>query len=138
MTIYARERKTTAIQYIVTVQKLQVEILSYVMKDKYFPKKYRYILVQDIMNKANELADNVIGSNSAFPNTEERLSLRKRYLDRAIINCRQLENKFLLACRVIKEVTPESLKNITGLLLEEIGLLKNTLKNTKLIEQQKD
>lgn len=137
MPIHKRERKTTAIQYIVTAQKLQVEVFNYVMKDKYFPKKCRYILVSDIMNKVNELADNVIGSDSVFPNTEERLNLRKRYLDRAIINCNQLETKFLLATRAIAKVTPDSLKNISSLLVDELALLKNALKAAKLIEQQK-
>jgi len=136
MPVYARQRKTTQTQYIATAQKLQVEIVKYCMSEKHFPKKYRYILVQDIIDKANEFADNVIGSSAVFPNTEERLALRKRYLERAIINCNQLENKFLLACRIIEAVTPDNLKNITSLLLDELNLLKNALKNAKVINSE--
>ena len=137
MPVFKRERKTTAIQYIATAEKLQVEIVSYCMNEKHFSKKYRYIIVQDIVNKANELADNVMGSNAIFPNTDERLNLRKRYLERAIINCYQLENKFLLACRIINGVNPDNLKNITSLLLDELMLLKSTLKGTKLLSNEK-
>ena len=137
MPVYKRERKTTATQYIATAQKLQVEILNYCMNEKRFSKKYRYILVQDIINKSNEFADNVVGSNAIFPNTEEKVALRKRYLERAIVNCYQLENKFLLACRTIESVTPDNLKNITSLLFDELILLKNTLKSVKLINGEK-
>lgn len=133
MPVYARERKTTQAQYVATAQKLQAEIVIFCMNEKRFSKKYRFILVQDIINKSNEFADNVIGSNAVFPNTEEKLALRKRYLERAIINIDQLENKFLLACRVIKTVTPDNLKNITNLLLDELALLRATLKNAKLV-----
>ena len=136
MTVYKRERKTTQTQYITTGQKLQVEIVNYCMNEKRFSKKYRYILVQDIINKTNELADNIIGASAIFPNTEEKLLLRKRYLNGAIINCNQLENKFLLACRVIKDVTPDSLKNITSLLIDELALLRATLKNSKIINSE--
>ena len=133
MPVYARERKTTQAQYVATAQKLQAEIVIFCMNEKRFSKKYRFILVQDIINKSNEFADNVIGSNAVFPNTEEKLALRKRYLERAIINIDQLENKFLLACRVIKTVTPDNLKNITNLLLDELALLRATFKNAKLV-----
>ena len=133
MPVYARERKTTQAQYVATAQKLQAEIVIFCMNEKRFSKKYRFILVQDIINKSNEFADNVIGSNAVFPNTKERLALRKRYLERAIINIDQLENKFLLACRVIKTVTPDNLKNITNLLLDELALLRATFKNAKLV-----
>ena len=133
MPVYARERKTTQAQYVATAQKLQAEIMIFCMNEKRFSKKYRFILVQDIINKSSEFADNVIGSNAVFPNTEEKLALRKRYLERAIINIDQLENKFLLACRVIKTVTPDNLKNITNLLLDELALLRATLKNAKLV-----
>ena len=133
MPVYARERKTTQAQYVATAQKLQAEIMIFCMNEKRFSKKYRFMLVQDIINKSSEFADNVIGSNAVFPNTEEKLALRKRYLERAIINIDQLENKFLLACRVIKTVTPDNLKNITNLLLDELALLRATLKNAKLV-----
>ena len=86
MPVYARERKTTQAQYVATAQKLQAEIMIFCMNEKRFSKKYRFILVQDIINKSSEFADNVIGSNAVFPNTEEKLALRKRYLERAIIN----------------------------------------------------
>jgi len=137
MPVYARERKTTSIQYVATAQKIQAEILSYCMNEKRFSKKYRYVLVQDIINKSNELGDNVIGAKAIFPNTEEHVILRKRYLERAIVNCYQLENKFTLACRTVQSVTPDSLKNITSLLLDELTLLKNVLKSVKLVSNEK-
>ena len=136
MPVYAKDRKETSIQYIVTAQKLQVAADRYVMNEKRVPKKWRYMLAQDVINKVSELLDNVVASNTVFPNTEERLALRKKYLQQAVINCFQLENKLLCMVRVIETVTPNSLSEITSLLSDEIALLKRVMQNAKIVGQK--
>lgn len=39
MSVYAKDRKTTKLQYIVTAQKLQVAVIQYLMNDNHVPKK---------------------------------------------------------------------------------------------------
>lgn len=133
MSVYARERKETVTQYVVTAQKLQVITLQILMNEKKFPKKWRYILIQDAILKANELLDNVVAAHNIFPTTEERLKQRKQSLYNAVINCYQLENKLLCMVRTINGVTAETVSNITSLLLDEITLLKKAYKNAKII-----
>ena len=112
MSVYAKDRKTTKLQYIVTAQKLQVAVIQYLMNDNHVPKKWRYMLAQDAILKVSELLDNVVASNTIFPNTEEKLTLRKKYLQQALINCYQLENKMLCMVRTIQSVNAENLKQI--------------------------
>lgn len=46
MSVYKRNRKETATQYVVTAQALQRAIVQYVMNEKYVPKKWRFVLAQ--------------------------------------------------------------------------------------------
>lgn len=133
MSVYAKDRKTTKLQYIVTAQKLQVAVIQYLMNDNHVPKKWRYMLAQDAILKVSELLDNVVASNTIFPNTEEKLTLRKKYLQQALINCYQLENKMLCMVRTIQSVNAENLKQITSLLFDEINLIKGSSQNAKII-----
>ena len=133
MSVYAKDRKTTKLQYIVTAQKLQVAVIQYLMNDNHVPKKWRYMLAQDAILKVSELLDNVIASNTIFPNTEEKLALRKKYLQQALINCYQLENKMLCMVRTIQSVNAENLKQITSLLFDEVNLIKGASQNAKII-----
>ena len=133
MSVYAKDRKTTKLQYIVTAQKLQVAVIQYLMNDNHVPKKWRYMLAQDAILKVNELLDNVVASNTIFPNTEEKLALRKKYLQQALINCYQLENKMLCMVRTIQSVNAENLKQITSLLFDEVNLIKGASQNAKII-----
>ena len=133
MSVYAKDRKTTKLQYIVTAQKLQVAVIQYLMNDNHVPKKWRYMLAQDAILKVSELLDNVIASNTIFPNTEEKLTLRKKYLQQALINCYQLENKMLCMVRTIQSVNAENLKQITSLLFDEVNLIKGASQNAKII-----
>lgn len=91
------------------------------------------MLAQDAILKVSELLDNVVASNTIFPNTEEKLTLRKKYLQQALINCYQLENKMLCMVRTIQSVNAENLKQITSLLFDEINLIKGASQNAKII-----
>ena len=133
MSVYAKDRKITKLQYIVTAQKLQVAVIQYLMNDNHVPKKWRYMLAQDAILKVSELLDNVVASNTIFPNTEEKLTLRKKYLQQALINCYQLENKMLCMVRTIQSVNAENLKQITSLLFDEVNLIKGASQNAKII-----
>ena len=136
MTVYKRNRKETSTQYVVVAQNLQVAVIKYMMNERYVPKKWRYMLAHGAMRISSDILDNVIGSYRTFPNTEERLLERKRYLDRAVVGCYQLQSRLLCMVRTIDTVNAENLGNITSLLLDEIELLSKTLKNSHIVGQQ--
>ena len=108
MTVYKRNRKETATQYVITAQALQVAVIKYMMNEKYVPKKWRYMLAHGAMRISSDILDNVIGSYRTFPNTEERLTERKRYLDRANVGCYQLQSRLLCMVRTIETVTAQN------------------------------
>ena len=136
MTVYAKDRKETATQYIVTAQNLQEKVLRYMMNEKRVPKKWRYLLAHAAIKKVCELVDNVIAANKTYPSNEDKLKLRKEYLEKSVVNCYQLGNHLQLMIRVIDTVDANSLKEISGLLLDEIELVRKTHKNTHLVGQQ--
>ena len=136
MTVYKRNRKETSTQYVVVAQNLQVAVIKYMMNERYVPKKWRYMLAHGAMRISSDILDNVIGSYRTFPNTEERLLERKRYLDKAVVGCYQLQSRLLCMVRTIDTVNAENLGNITSLLLDEIELLSKTLKNSHIVGQQ--
>lgn len=139
MTVYKRNRKETATQYIVTARQLQVSVIRYVMNNDYVPKHWRYILVKDVVHCVSELVNSVIGANKTFPNTAEKLAERRRYLDKAVVCCYQLQNYLQLMIDMkIGKTTADRLKNITGLLLSEIELLAKTAKNSKIVGAQQE
>jgi len=136
MTVYKRNRKETATQYVVTAQKLHRAVVKYVMNEKRVPKKWRFVLAQNGINLASEMMNNVIGAHNTFPNTEEKLAIRKEYLRKAYINCFQIQDFLLCLENVIDTVTAGSLGEIASLLTDEIALITKTGKNAHLVCQQ--
>ena len=57
MVVYAKDRKETATQYIITAQNLQEKVLRYMMNEKRVPKKWRYLseLPMDLQGKKKKL-----------------------------------------------------------------------------------
>ena len=137
MAVYKRNRKETATQYVVTGQKLQRAVIQYVMNDKYVPKKWRLVLAQESINLACEMMNNIIAAHNTFPTAEDKLAIRKEYLRKAYINCYQLQDSLMCLENVIPTVTDKSLGEIASLLVDEIGLITKTGKNSKVINQQK-
>ena len=133
MPVYKRNRKETATQYVVTAQQLQKVTIQYLMNEIRVPKKWRFVLAQEAIHTVCGILNNVIGAHNTFPNTQERLEERKKYLQRAYIGCYQLQNQLMCMINVIQTVTVGNLGEITGLLLDEIELLSKTIKNSHVV-----
>jgi hypothetical protein len=136
MTVYKRNRKETATQYVVTAQALQKAVVQYVMNEKYVPKKWRFVLAQGAINLVCEIMNNIIAAHNTFPNTEEKLTIRKEYLRKAYVGCYQLQQHLICLINVIPTVKAGNLGEITGLLLDEIALIVKTGKSAHLVQQQ--
>lgn len=110
--IFKRLRKETELQFFIHALKLQKEITIYVMKEKFLPKKWRYMLGQDLINKVNELVDNLAAANNIYPKTENDLNTRRHYQNRALTNYDQIAYKLNNMVECVQTVTIDSLKNI--------------------------
>ncbi len=103
------------------------------MKEKNFPKKWRYLFGQDIVNTLNALMDNIVAANTIYPKTQEELVLRKEYQTKAIINCYQLQSKLLCLTKLIDTIKLSDLTKFLDDLYKEVGLLKGWKKSSKIL-----
>ena len=122
--VYARNRKTTDLAFLMIGQDLQTKLTIYVMNEKRIPKKWRYMVGRNIIAKVDELVDNIVAANSIYPTTTEELEKRKLFQSLAICNCYQLQNKIIRLINCINTVTVDSLTQIIKLLHQEIATLK--------------
>ncbi len=131
--VYLRMRGKTDIQFIMTALELQAEITKYVCREKYVPKKYRLIIGLPLVQKIDEMVDNITFANSIFPQTatKEDLDKRQEYQQKAIANCYQVQNLIVKLELCIDTVTIKSLENIIDLLCKELPLLKAWKKSDK-------
>lgn len=130
--VYKRMRGETETQFIVNALELQSLLTQYCVKEKYVPKKYRLLIGVPIINKVDEMVDNITFANSIYPTNEAELQERKRYQVRAIANCFQLQNYIIKLEKTIDSVTISSLDKIIDLLCIELNLLKAWKKSDKI------
>lgn len=133
--VYARNRKTTDLAFLIIGQDLQAKLTIYVMNEKRVPKKWRYMVGRNIIAKVDELIDNIVAANSIYPTTAEELEKRKLFQSLAICNCYQLQNKIIRLINCINTVTVDSLTQIIKLLHQEIATLKRWKKASKLMDK---
>lgn len=122
--VYKRFRGETETQFIINVLELQSELTRYCTKEKFIPKKYRLLIGVPIINKVDELVDNITFANSIFPTNETEIEQRKEYQVKAIANCFQLQNYIVKLEKTVDSVTISSLDKIIDLLCVELNLLK--------------
>lgn len=122
--VYKRFRGETETQFIINALELQSELTRYCTKEKFIPKKYRLLIGVPIINKVDELVDNITFANSIFPTNETEIEQRKEYQVKAIANCFQLQNYIVKLEKTVDSVTISSLDKIIDLLCVELNLLK--------------
>ena len=122
--VYKRLRGETDTQFIINALDLQALLTHYCAKEKFVPKKYRLLIGVPIINKVDELVDNITFANSIYPTNESELQQRKEYQVKAIANCFQLQNYIVKLEKTIDSVTITSLEKIIDLLCSELNLLK--------------
>lgn len=122
--VYKRFRGETETQFIINALELQSELTRYCTKEKFIPKKYRLLIGVPIINKVDELVDNITFANSIFPTNKTEIEQRKEYQVKAIANCFQLQNYIVKLEKTVDSVTISSLDKIIDLLCVELNLLK--------------
>lgn len=130
--VFTRLRGRTGTQFEITALELQTEITKYCVNEKYVPKKWRLLIGVPLINKIDELVDNISFANSIYPTDEKELQERKRFQVRAIANCYQLQNLIIKLENTVDKVTIKSLDKIIDLLCIERNLLLAWKKSNKI------
>ena len=130
--VYAKDRKPTTFDPIITAAKLQDAVTIYVMNEKYVPKRWRLIVGVDLIQKVDELNDNVIAANTIDATDETTLERRKELQLRATANCYQIDRKLQRMARAIPTATPSSMHDILEHLTNEVDYLRDWRKHDKI------
>ena len=130
--VFKRLRGTTGTQFEITALDLQTAITKYCVNEKYVPKKWRLLIGVPLINKVDELVDNISFANSIYPTDETELKTRKKYQIKAIANCYQLQNLIIKLENTVDKVTIKSLDKIIDLLCQERNLLLAWKKSDKI------
>ena len=90
------------------------------MNDKYFPKRARFIITNQIIESTMNVAKNFNIANNIFPNKEENVKFREQYQAIGKANLISLEHQLNLCNRLF---------NIPSSVLEEIFDMINEIKS---------
>lgn len=69
--VYTRNRKKTPFDVLANAEKLQDLVTLYVMNERYVPKKWRFMIGQDLIKKIDELNDNNNGNSNNWNASNE-------------------------------------------------------------------
>lgn len=130
--VYKRFRGETETQFIINALELQTLLTKYCVKEKFVPKKWRLLIGLPLINKIDEMVDNITFANSIYPTTAGELALRKEYQTKAIANCFQLQNLIVKLEKTVESATIKSLDKIIDLLCVELNLLRAWKKSDKI------
>jgi hypothetical protein len=75
--VYKRLRGKTDTQFIVNALELQTLITQYCVKEKFVPKKYRLLIGVPLINKVDEMVDNITFANAIYVTNERESEKRK-------------------------------------------------------------
>lgn len=129
--VHKRLRKETELQFMQTAWELQFELTKFVMREKNLPKKWRLVLGCPIVEKVDELVDNLTYANCIYPTSISDVELREKYQQMAVANCWQLQNKLVRMIECIETVKIEKMENVINLLSDAESLIKKWKKSDK-------
>ena len=129
--VHKRLRKETELQFMQTAWELQFELTKFVMREKNLPKKWRLVLGCPIVEKVDELVDNLTYANCIYPTSISDVELREKYQQMAVANCWQLQNKFVRMIECVETVKIEKMETVINLLSDAENLIKKWKKSDR-------
>lgn len=101
-------------------EQAEYKIIKMTMNEKYFPKRARFIITNQIIDSVMSMANNMNIANSIFPNTEEKVRIREQYQYIGRGNLNSLESQLNLANKLF---------NIPSGVLDEIFVILKEIKS---------
>ena len=129
--VHKRLRKETELQFMQTAWELQFELTKFVMREKNLPKKWRLVLGCPIVEKVDELVDNLTYANCIYPTSISDVELREKYQQMAVANCWQLQNKLVRMIECVETIKIEKMETVINLLSDAENLIKKWKKSDR-------
>lgn len=131
MSVLKRFRSESPFAVRDEARKLEIKIIKLCMNEKYFPKRYRFILTMDIIQDAHKLADYIEAANK-LELTEVTSKRRLMYQKEAIIRIEYILRKFILAEELGFTIPEASLKELGEDLVKEEKLIMNWIESDRV------
>ena len=130
MSVLARFRSESPFDIRDNARKLEVKIIRLCMNEKYFPKRYRFILTTNIIEDAHKMVDYIEAANM-IPLTEEFSKRRRLYQKEALIRIENLFRKIILAEDLGFTIPEATLTELGEALNKEESLIKNWMESDR-------
>ena len=130
MSVLARFRSESPFDVRDNARKLEVKIIRLCMNEKYFPKRYRFILTTNIVEDAHKMVDYIEAANM-IPLTEEFSKRRRLYQKEALIRIENLFRKIILAEDLGFSIPEATLTELGEALNKEESLIKNWMESDR-------
>lgn len=131
MSVLKRFRSESPFAVRDEARKLEIKIIKLCMNEKYFPKRYRFILTIDIIQDAHKLADYIEAANK-LELTEVTSKRRLMYQKEALVRIEYILRKFILAEELGFTIPEASLKELGEDLVKEEKLIKNWIESDRV------
>ena len=131
MSVLKRFRSESPFAVRDEARKLEIKIIKLCMNEKYFPKRYRFILTMDIIQDAHKLADYIEAANK-LELTEVTSKRRLMYQKEALVRIEYILRKFILAEELGFTIPEASLKELGEDLVKEEKLIMNWIESDRV------
>ena len=130
MSVLARFRSESPFEVRDRARILEVRIIKLCMNEKYFPKRYRFILTTSIIEDAHKLVDYIEAAN-ILPLNEAFYKRRLTYQKEALSKVDALFRKFMLAEEIGFSIPEGILQELGESLSKEEALIKKWVESDK-------
>ncbi len=135
-----RRRKLSEFEFYNQAVELRIEVLMLVSGSA-IPKSRRFTFAVPMADTAREVVHNIVRADAFYPNSEENVSARRRYLTLAIADVEQLRQDAQAYLEVYRRKGDPQHARAFARMLElcerETGLLKGARDKVKLIGRGK-
>ena len=127
MSVVSSNRSESSMQFIQTARELQIYMIKCSVKS---PKRYTFIINNEIAKLGNEIFMNAKYANSIYPTNQDELQIRINYIDRAVGSLYNLIS-MLDTAKEVFGIEDKIMVKAMGLITEELKLLKALKKSDK-------
>lgn len=129
MSVLKRNRKESTLEFINTAIELEIFTIKQVIK---FPKRYQYIITNDILRLTKDCLFNVKSANEIYPTNKIELEIRTKYLLDAKCNISNLYTQIDILIQLCEiEIKEQNIIKWMELITKEEQLIKSLLKKDK-------
>lgn len=130
MSVLLRLRKESPFEVRDLAGKIEIKVIKICMNEKYFPKRYRFVLTMHIIEDAHKMVDYIEAANNT-PNDTDFHKRRLTYQREAYIKAEALLRKFALAEELGFTIPDGILTELGTMLTREESLIQNWIKSDK-------